>query len=247
MITLIGTGHVFDLSQALLEILDERQPQVIGVELDRQRYRGLMSKASKPSETQKKAKGQPLLYRLLGRFQDTMAKEHGVTAGSEMLLGITYAQSHQLPLEFLDMDAQRMFTEMLRSMSLREKLRLVISGIGGMFVNKDRMDDELQKIEGNFDEYLKMIGERFPTVKAVLIDRRNDHMAQRLLGLHHHFEKVVALVGDGHIPGLSQLLDKYEVSYETVRLRTLQEMEARAVDGSQGTFSIQYNNDLFCF
>jgi hypothetical protein len=43
------------------------------------------------------------------------------------------------------------------------------------------------------------------------------------------------------------LLDKYEVSYETVRLRTLQEMEARAVDGSQGTFSIQYNNDLFCF
>ena len=56
MITLIGTGHVFDLSQALLEILDERQPQVIGVELDRQRYQGLMSKASRPSETQKKKK-----------------------------------------------------------------------------------------------------------------------------------------------------------------------------------------------
>jgi len=243
MITLIGTGHVFDLSQALLEILDERQPQVVGVELDRQRYKGLMLKATRPPGTQKKARGQPMLYRLLGRFQESMAEEYGVTAGSEMLLGITYAQSHQLPLEFLDMDAQRLFSEMLKKMSFWEKLRLVMSGIGGLFVSRERVEDELQKIEGGFDEYLEVIAERFPTIKEVLIDRRNDHMAQRLLGLSYHFDNIVALVGDGHIPGLSQLLETYEVGYETVRLSTLRQMQTRTVDASRGFFSIQYSMD----
>jgi pheromone shutdown protein TraB len=34
MITLIGTGHVFDLSSALTEIFDEKLPEVICVELE---------------------------------------------------------------------------------------------------------------------------------------------------------------------------------------------------------------------
>ena len=38
MITLIGTGHVFNLTQQLLDIFDEIRPEIICVELDKQRY-----------------------------------------------------------------------------------------------------------------------------------------------------------------------------------------------------------------
>ena len=38
MITLIGTGHVFNLSQGILDVLDEIQPDLIGVELDENRF-----------------------------------------------------------------------------------------------------------------------------------------------------------------------------------------------------------------
>jgi pheromone shutdown protein TraB len=37
MITVIGTGHVFDLSAALLNIFEEKEPEIVGVELDPQR------------------------------------------------------------------------------------------------------------------------------------------------------------------------------------------------------------------
>ena len=48
MITLIGTGHVFNLSQALLNIFDEKQPDVFCIELDKQRYQALLLKQSNP-------------------------------------------------------------------------------------------------------------------------------------------------------------------------------------------------------
>ena len=48
MIILIGTGHVFNLSQQLLEIFNEKQPEIICVELDKQRYNALLAKRADP-------------------------------------------------------------------------------------------------------------------------------------------------------------------------------------------------------
>ncbi len=147
MITLIGTGHVFDLSSALIENLDERQPDVICVELDGQRYNALIMKHTSPESYKNAKKNVPIIYKLLARFQDNMAKEYGVNAGDEMLAAIKYAQSHQIPLKLIDMNAQSLFTKMLRSMPISEKFRLLLSGFGGIFVSKKRVESELKKIE----------------------------------------------------------------------------------------------------
>jgi pheromone shutdown protein TraB len=48
MIVLIGTGHVFDLSSSLLKIFDEKTPDVICVELDKQRFQAIMMKRRNP-------------------------------------------------------------------------------------------------------------------------------------------------------------------------------------------------------
>ena len=117
MITLIGTGHVFDLSSALLRIFDEKNPDVIGIELDKQRFHALMMKQANPEGYKAAEKNLPFIYRLLGRFQESIASDYGVTAGHEMLTSITYAHSHQKPVEFIDMNAQHLFTRMLKSMS----------------------------------------------------------------------------------------------------------------------------------
>ena len=47
MITLIGTGHVFDLSSSLLKIFDEKNPDMICVELDYYRYDILLADKGK--------------------------------------------------------------------------------------------------------------------------------------------------------------------------------------------------------
>jgi pheromone shutdown protein TraB len=208
MIILIGTGHVFNLSQALINIFDEEQPDILCIELDKQRYQSLMLKQNNPEKYKESSKNQPIIYKLLARFQDGMAKEYGVQAGQEMITTIEYARSHQIPLVFIDMNAQMMFSKMLKKMSVSEKIKIMFSGIGGFFVSKKRVEKELDNIQENFDTYLNEIAKKFPTIKSVLIDERNEYMAQQLITANEKYKKVIAVVGDGHIPGLIDLFKK---------------------------------------
>ena len=178
MITFIGTGHVFNLNQALIDIFEEKQPELLCVELDKQRYNSLMLKQSDPEGYKKSERNVPILYKLLARFQEGMANEYGVTAGAEMLTTIDFAKNHQLPLAFIDMNAQNLFKKMLKKMTLREKFKLMFSGLGGLFVNKKHVEKELKKIDKDFDKYIEQIGEKFPTIKRVLIDERDKFMVQ---------------------------------------------------------------------
>ena len=244
MITLIGTGHVFSLSTGILKIFDEKNPDVICVELDKQRYSALMMKQTDPEKYHQMSKNSPIIYKMLARFQDNMANEYGVVAGDEMLTAIKYAQGHQLPLAFIDMNAQVMFSKMLKSMSFSEKFKLFLTGVSGFFISKKRVEKELAKYEKNLDSYLHEIGNKFPTIKRVLIDERNTYMVQQLVKANEQHEKVVALVGDGHIIGLSELLNEKEAKFETIRLSDLQKMQNVESDSSTASFSLEYKDSL---
>jgi len=242
MITLIGTGHVFNLSQALLDIFDKKQPDVLCIELDKQRYNALMLKQSNPEKYKEQGKNLPAIYKILAKFQDSMAEEYGVQAGQEMLTTIQYAQSHQLPLAFIDMNAQRLFTKMLKSMSISEKIRMAFSGIAGLFISKKRVEKEIDRLDDNFDKYMVEVGKKYPTIKRVLVDERNQFMVQRLTMANKEYEKVVAVVGDGHIPGLSELLKKKEIEFETIRLKQLRNKKVKVDDSSTASFSMNYED-----
>ncbi|UCB59264.1 MAG: TraB/GumN family protein [Thermoplasmatales archaeon] len=240
MITLIGTGHVFNLSQALLSIFDEKQPDILCVELDKQRFNALMLKQTDPEKYKESTKNQPVIYKMLARFQDGMAQEYGVQAGEEMLTTVNYAQSHHLPIAFIDMNAQNLFRKMLRQMTFREKIRLMFSGLGGFFVSKKRVEKELSNIEKDFDKYIEKIGEKFPTIKRVLIDERNQYMVHQLSKANEKFEKIVAVVGDGHIPGFTELLKKKEIDFESIRLSELRKKSSQDIDSTSASFTIEH-------
>lgn len=240
MITLIGTGHVFDLSSALTEIFDEKLPDAICVELDRQRYSALMMKNTDPEGYRNASKNVPFIYKILARFQANMAKEYGVNAGDEMLTAVKYAQSHQIPLDFIDMNAQKLFSNMLRSMSLSEKLKLLLSGVGGLVISKRKVESELKKIENEFDSYVEQIAEKFPTIKRTLIDERNSYMTKKLVKLSEEKQKIIACVGDGHISGISKLMDQEDIEYEAIRLSKLRNMEVKSYTAT-ASFSMEYN------
>lgn len=242
MITLIGTGHVFDLKQALLDIFDEKQPDILCVELDKQRYNALMLKQSDPEKYKKQSKNLPIIYKILARFQDNMAKEYGVQAGEEMLTTINYAQSHQIPLAFIDMNAQELFRKMLKSMTFSEKIKLMFSGVAGFFVSKKRVEKEMDKLENNLEKYIEEVGEKFPTIKRVLVDERNEYMVKQLIKTNEEYEKIIAVVGDGHIPGLSEISKKKGIEFETIRLRELRNKNTISGDISSASISFSYKD-----
>jgi len=240
MITLLGTGHIFNLQTALQQIFDEKQPDAICVELDKQRYQALLLKRNNPEAYKHVSRNVPIMYKLFAQFQENMAKEYGVEAGSEMLAAINYAQSHQLRLEFIDVNAQKLFTKMLKTMSFSEKLKLFISGFGGIFVGKKRIESELKKIDNNYDSYIKQIGQRFPTIKRVLIDERNEHMTKKILQLTDDHKKIMVCIGDGHVPGISNILKLHKVDFETIRLQELRKIKIEPSDTSTASFSMEY-------
>lgn len=240
MIVLIGTGHVFDLSSALLDVLNEKNPDIVCVELDKQRYNALLMKNSNPEDYRAASKQLPFIYKLLARFQEGMAKEYGVSAGDEMLTAINYAQGRQIPVDFIDMNAQYLFKKMLKSMTFSEKFKLFLSGFGGLFVSKKRIEKELSKFEKDFDSYIKEIGEKFPTIRRVLIDARNQYMTQRLASANEDYQKVVAVLGDGHIPGIAEMLKSKEIDYETIRLQELRNQKPISSDSSTASFTTEY-------
>lgn len=240
MIILIGTGHVFDLSDALLTIFDEYQPDTICVELDQQRYQQLLMKQQHPEQKKQVQKNTPIVYRMLARFQENLAGKYGVTPGEEMITSIQYAQSHQLPLHLIDMNAQRVFAQMLKEMTMREKFRLFFSGFAGLFVSQKRVESELDKLQGDFTSYIDEIGKKFPTIKHALIDKRNRFMVQKVLRLAEEFETIGVVVGDGHIPGMKQLLEENDKEIKVVRLKDLRIQKRPPVDNANASFSIEY-------
>jgi pheromone shutdown protein TraB len=241
MITLIGTGHIFDLSAALLSIFDEKGPEIVGVELDPQRYQAILIRNTDPASYHAAKRNLPFIYRMLAQFQESMAESYGVNAGDEMLSAIHYAQSHQLPVAFIDTNAQQLFTHMWKTMPFFEKLRLMFSGVAGLFVSKKRVEEELKNYQAHYDTYLEEIGKKFPTIKKTLIDDRNEHMTQRLIELHGKHQKIVVCIGDGHVPGISKLLEQKQIPFETIRLQELQNWKQPQTDGSSAHFSINYN------
>jgi pheromone shutdown protein TraB len=169
-----------------------------------------------------------------------MAKQYGVNAGSEMITAINYAQTYQLPFAFIDLNAQQMFTNMLKKMTFIEKFKLMFSGFGGFFISKKRVDEELKNFEQNFDSYIEQIGKKFPTIKRVLIDERNNYMVQELVKANEQYTKVIGVVGDGHIPGLSKLLIEKKIDFKVIRLSQIKDKKIPDRDSSTASFSTEY-------
>jgi pheromone shutdown protein TraB len=211
MITLIGVGHVFDIGAQVREIILGEMPGVVCVELDPNRYYALKNPQAK--------RKMPPTYKLLSIFQKRMAKDFGGELGSEMIAAIDTAQEAGIPALLIDADASVLFGRLWQEMPIRERVLLTISAFSGLFASKKKVEKELDKFAENEDEYMAQFGKEYPTLKKALIDDRNQVMATRIADAEARYINVVAVVGDGHVEGISAILAPSKIS--TIRLKQL--------------------------
>jgi pheromone shutdown protein TraB len=211
MITLIGVGHVFDIGAQIREIILGEMPGAVCVELDPNRYYALKNPQAKRS--------MPPTYRLLSIFQKRMAKDFGGELGSEMLAAIDTAQEAGVPALLIDADASVLFGRLWQEMPFKERVLLTVSALTGLFTSKKRVKKELDKFAENEDQYMAQFGKEYPTLKKALIDDRNQVMAGRIAEAEARYINVLAVVGDGHIEGISALLAPRQLS--VIRLKQL--------------------------
>lgn len=230
MITLVGVGHVFAISDSVKSVIWSRLPSVVCLELDPARYQSLMSR-ERPAEA-------PLRYRLLASFQEVIARKFDAEVGEEMVAAASAAQEIGAKLALIDMDARHVLAQLWKRMSLREKLGLFGGALIGMLASRKTVERELDRYERNEEGYLEALARQFPAIKQVLIDERNRYMAEKLKAISSQHGNVLAVVGDGHIPGLLAYLGSTEV--EAVRLRELRSQEAKGQASAGFSYSFWY-------
>lgn len=235
MIILIGTGHIFDISSNLLERFHEKSPDIVCVELDKDRYEILSTRSNNKKKYKKSREKIPILYKLFARYQNIMAKEYGVNPGDEMLTAIKYAKSNRIPFKLIDMNAKQLYVKTLESISISEKIKLSLTGVlltlfGRNIIQKKQIDENLGRIKEEIDEYLDKFEKTFPTIKRLLIDERDEYMANKLVKLNEKYQKIVACIGDGHIAGISKLLKLNNIDHMIIRLGELQKKDIKTIE-----------------
>jgi pheromone shutdown-related protein TraB len=214
-IILVGTAHISKESIKLVEeTIAKEEPDVIGVELDKDRLYQLMS-GKKWQETniieiiQTGKTELFLLNIMLSNMQRQLGEHVGVAPGAEMLAALKIAQEKQLPVQLLDRDVRVTLKRAFKTMGIIEKLKLGAALIGGFFGIGEKITiekiEELKK-EDLLNNLMKELGKQFPSIKKVLVDERDlfiSEMIRKSPG-----KKIVAVVGAGHIEGIIEHIKK---------------------------------------
>jgi pheromone shutdown protein TraB len=213
-VLLVGAAHVVDLADPLRRLLGDRTLDGVAVELDHERADALLG----PGADASRRSGGPLFARLWSLVQRRLgAKLGGGLPGAEMKTAALYAQERNLPLFLIDDPIRLTLVSLVRSMPLKERVALLVGAFVGLFVPARVVEREMERYVEGPEEYSAELRRASPTLARVLIDDRNEHMADRLTDLRGRgYGRIAAVVGDAHLPGLRAALGRRGVPVEVV-------------------------------
>ena len=219
MITMVGTGHVFRISEQVSFIVKYTWPDAVLVELDERRCAAL---TSAPGDS-RISDDSPRLYREVAEYQDKMSKKNEVTPGGDMLAAISAGKTIGADIVCIDRDAEQTMREVEEGMSYRERRRYsFFSAIDRLF-RRRRTKLTHRQFAANEEEYIRKMRKRFPTLVKKLIDERNVYMAEKIREASEKYNNMVVMVGDAHVRGICELLEDTEINM--IRLADMMDQE----------------------
>ncbi len=167
----------------------------------------------------------------MSAYQNRLAEQLGVEPGAEMKQAIKSVNELDLDLWKIDRSVGITMKRTWRSLKFIEKINLIF-GFGGFFEKEEISEKEIEKLksgdmlESTFNEF----SENSESLYKSLIDERDQFMAARLqqaitkptVGNKRETEKVLVVIGAGHLKGLSGYLQKPMDTNQTINnLNTL--------------------------
>jgi pheromone shutdown protein TraB len=212
-VLLLGVAHVVDLEAPLRKALAERPLDGVALELDAERAAALLQEGPRPPG---RGSG-PIFLQLWGRIQQRLGDEMGAGAGGEMRAGAKIAKERSLPVFLIDDPIRETLRRLIAAMSFKERVGLLVGAVVGLFVPTRVVKDQLDEYSESPTDYLEAVRSAYPSVARVLIDERNEHMAERLRELRiRGYGRVAAMVGDAHVPGLAEALKRRGIPVEAI-------------------------------
>ncbi len=215
-ILLIGTAHVSRESAKLVrEVILSEQPDTVCVELCQTRLASLQDNDKWRNmdivKVIKEKKALLLLLNLmLASFQKKLAEKFDIKPGQEMINAMEAAKETGAEVIPSDREIQITLSRVWRSMGFWAKIKLLfqlIFSLGGSDEITEE-DIEAMKQEDILKTLLSDVKKSHPVIERVLIDERDQFLAKKILDAPG--EKIVAVVGAGHVPGIKRYMSPQE-------------------------------------
>ncbi len=209
-VILVGTAHVSrDSAQEVGDTIQKEKPDTVCVELCPSRYQSIRQK-ERWQQTDifkviKEKKSFLLLSNLLlASFQKRIAKKLDINPGAEMIKAIETAEEVGAEIHLADRDIRTTLSRTWRAMGLWGKIKLLFQLVISLGEVEDITEEDIEKMkqEDVLESLLAEVGKSLPILKTILIDERDQHLADKIRNAPGN--KIVAVVGAGHVPGIQK-------------------------------------------
>jgi len=210
-IRIIGTAHVSAKSiEEVKEAIEEFQPDLVAVELDRGRYSSLKRQMADPTVTEvleAKNFSQLLVQWILAYLQRRVGLDVGVEPGAEMKAAVEEAEQRNIPVGLIDRDIRITLHRFWRSLSILEKLKMVYALVVSVAtIDEEEIDVEELKKQDMITMALEEFRKFSPNGARALIDERDAYLAHQLHNLSGRHQRILAVLGAGHVHGVNGFL-----------------------------------------
>jgi pheromone shutdown-related protein TraB len=207
---IIGTAHISQKSvDEVISVIQNVQPDTVCVELCQTRYNSKIDpdrfKKLNIFDIIKQRKGLFFLSQLvISSFQKKMGKKLGVEPGAEFFAAIKEAEKIDAKIILADRDVQATLKRTWGYLGFFKKMALLSSLFSGFFVESEEKisEDDIEKMKEaeNLEGLMQEFAEENPEIKKRLIDERDMYLMSHIEEAEG--EKIVAVVGAGHVPGM---------------------------------------------
>ena len=220
---IIGTAHISKQSAELVaEVIRAEKPDIVCVELDKQRFEALSNKKKwdnldLKSIIKQKQLSTLIINILLSSYQKKLGAKLGVNPGAELLEATKVANELNIPIELGDRDVRITLKRAWRSMSLWQKTKFMTMSLASVFDKEELTEEQLEELKDKdvLTELMTDLGKAMPVLKQVLIDERDSYLAKKIK--ESNGNKIVAVVGAGHLKGIINKINSDEViNLETI-------------------------------
>lgn len=213
-VILVGTAHVSrESAQQVRQVIQEENPDTVCVELCQSRYQSIRQK-ERWQETDiikiiREKKSFLLLSNLLlASFQKRIAKKLDVKPGQEMITAIETADEMDAEIHLADRDIRTTLSRTWRAMGLWSKIKLLFQLMLSLGEVEEIKEEDIEKMKNEdvLETLLAEVGKALPVLKDILIDERDQYLSKKIRTAPG--QKIVAVVGAGHVPGIKKYWNK---------------------------------------
>jgi pheromone shutdown-related protein TraB len=212
-IYVVGTAHVSAKSAELVEeVVRAIGPDSVAVELCAGRFRALKNpeewKKTDIVQVVKQGKAYLLLAQLLlSGFQKKIGQKLGVQPGLEMLKAIEVADELGAETVLADREVTITLKRTWGNLGFWGGMKLLTTLVAESLSPSEELSEaeiERLKTADVLEEAMREFAEALPAVRESLIDERDQYLASKINSAPG--TKIVAVVGAGHVPGISKYL-----------------------------------------